>query len=90
MRGCYVGVWGWSLQCLPFNMAILPGQKRRVKNDAFKPFVSFLGFICHVVLRKGGYLWRAAVLGGISRRHVVSIVVRLGAWLFGGLRSRIP
>ena len=40
--------------------------------------------MCNMVLRRKkrrrGHLWRDATLGGIPRRYVVSIVVRLGVW----------
>ena len=47
---CYQGKG--SLQCPPFNLPILPGQNRRVKNDYFFNLGYFLRSLGHVV--RGG------------------------------------
>ena len=41
VRGLPRGRLGGSLQCPPFNLAILPGQNERVKNGTFEPLVAF-------------------------------------------------
>ena len=65
MRDCHVGVWGWSIQCPPFKLVALPGQKRRVINDAFSPFVSFGVYAPRGVAEKiGGVYGEPSFLGG--------------------------
>ena len=82
MRGCHVGVWGWSLQCPPFNLAILPGQKRRVKNDAFSPFISFWGLCATWCYGMGVFMVSRRSWGDFQAacRFDSSVVGRLVVW----------
>ena len=41
LRGVATWTFGGFLAMPPFNLAILPGQNGRVKNDTFEPLVAF-------------------------------------------------
>ncbi|RVX05917.1 hypothetical protein CK203_023905 [Vitis vinifera] len=73
----------------PFKLVALPGQKRRVKNDVFSPFVSFGVYAPRGVAEKiGGSLSRVFVSAFLSQGDCTTTFI-LVASLHQGQRIRV-